>query len=78
MRKKASRRGTLSEYVSEVLKNAVYEKGEELDVVVAEAPDLPGCMTQAASLRLVVLAARRWRLLVASILRRSRSAGLLR
>jgi predicted RNase H-like HicB family nuclease len=49
MRKKASRRGTLSEYVSEVLKNAVYEKGEELDVVVAEAPDLPGCMTQAAS-----------------------------
>ena len=50
MRKKSPYRGTLSEYVSEVLKNAVYEKGEQLDVIIAEAPDLPGCMTQAASI----------------------------
>ena len=49
MRKKSPRRGTLSEYVAEVLKNAVYEKGETLDVIVAEAPDLPGCLTQAPS-----------------------------
>lgn len=34
---------------SEVLKNAVYEKGEMLDVIVAEAPDLPGCFTQGNS-----------------------------
>jgi predicted RNase H-like HicB family nuclease len=45
MRKK-NRRASLAEYVGEVLRNAVYEKGEQLDVVVAEAPDLPGCMTQ--------------------------------
>lgn len=45
MRKK-SRRSTLADYVAEVLKNAEYEKGEELDVIVAEAPDLPGCVTQ--------------------------------
>lgn len=38
---------TLSEYVAEVLKRSVYEKGEQLDVIVAEAPDLPGCITQA-------------------------------
>lgn len=37
---------TLREYVQEALKNAVYEKGEVLDVVVAEAPDLPGCFSQ--------------------------------
>ena len=49
MRKKSPRRGSLSEYIAEVLKNAVYEKGEHLDVIVAEAPDLPGCLTQAAS-----------------------------
>src|SRR5438874_12151216 len=48
MRKK-TRRGTLAEYVAEVLKNAVYEKGEQLDVIVAEAPDFPGCLTQGAN-----------------------------
>ncbi|MEZ8222027.1 HicB_like antitoxin of toxin-antitoxin system [Candidatus Fervidibacteria bacterium JGI MDM2 JNZ-1-D12] len=37
---------TLREYVQEALKNAVYEKGEVLDVVVAEVPDLPGCFAQ--------------------------------
>ena len=46
---KSIRSGTLGEYVAAVLKNANYEKGEQLDVVVAEAPDLPGCMTQGAS-----------------------------
>lgn len=49
MRKRSPRDGSLSEYIGEVLKNAVYEKGEELDVIVAEAPDLPGCVTQAAT-----------------------------
>jgi hypothetical protein len=49
MRKKSHRRGSLSDYIAEVLKNAVYEKGEHLDVIVAEAPDLPGCLTQARS-----------------------------
>jgi predicted RNase H-like HicB family nuclease len=49
MPKKPPRDGSLSEYVAEVLKNAVYEKGEQLDVIVAEAPDLPGCVTQAAT-----------------------------
>ncbi len=49
MSRKRPRRGSLSEYVAEVLKNAVYEKGEQLDVIVAEAPDLPGCVTQAAT-----------------------------
>jgi|ERR1043165_3722750 predicted RNase H-like HicB family nuclease len=48
MRKKL-RTATLKEYVAEVLKNAVYEKGEQLDVFVAEAPDLPGCVTQGAT-----------------------------
>jgi predicted RNase H-like HicB family nuclease len=47
MRKISPRRAGLSEYIAEILKNAVYEKGEQLDVVVAEAPDLPGCVTQA-------------------------------
>src|SRR5436190_374523 len=47
MRKKVPRLGSLSEYMSEILKNAVYERGEQLDVIVAEAPDLPGCLTQA-------------------------------
>ena len=46
MRKKSPRRGSLADYVAEILKNAVYEKGEQLDVIVAEAPDLPGCVTQ--------------------------------
>lgn len=49
MRKKSPRQGSLSEYITEILKNAVYEKGEQLEVVVAEAPDLPGCMTQGAT-----------------------------
>jgi predicted RNase H-like HicB family nuclease len=49
MRKKSPRRGSLSDYIGEVLKNAVYEKGEQLNVIVAEAPDLPGCMTQGAT-----------------------------
>ena len=49
MNRKFPRRVTLREYVAEVLRNAVYEKGEALDVVVAEAPDLPGCFTQGAS-----------------------------
>ena len=46
MRKKSPRRGSLGDYIAEILKNAVYEKGEQLDVIVAEAPDLPGCFTQ--------------------------------
>src|SRR5947209_16850887 len=46
MRKKSPRRASLPDYIAEILKNAVYEKGEQLDVVVAEAPDLPGCVTQ--------------------------------
>ena len=50
MDKKSLRRGSLPDYIAEVLKNAVYEKGERLDVIVAEAPDLPGCMTQGATL----------------------------
>ena len=49
MRKKSARRSSLSDYISEVLKNAIYEKGEQLDVIVAEAPDLPGCLTQGAT-----------------------------
>src|SRR6266568_7116894 len=49
MRKKTPRRVSLPEYVAEILKNAVYEKGEQLDVIVAEAPDLPGCLTQGAT-----------------------------
>ena len=49
MRKKSPRRGSLADYIAEVLKNAVYEKGEQLDVIVAEAPDLPGCLTQGAT-----------------------------
>src|SRR5436853_7900814 len=49
MRKKAPRRGSLADYIAEILKNAVYEKGEQLDVIVAEAPDLPGCLTQGAT-----------------------------
>jgi predicted RNase H-like HicB family nuclease len=49
MSKISHRRASLSEYMAEILKNAVYEKGEQLDVIVAEAPDLPGCLTQGAT-----------------------------
>jgi predicted RNase H-like HicB family nuclease len=49
MAKKSSRYVTLAGYVAEILKNAVYEKGEQLEVIVAEAPDLPGCITQGAT-----------------------------
>lgn len=49
MHKKTPRRVSLADYIAEILKNAVYEKGEELDVIVAEAPDLPGCLTQGAT-----------------------------
>lgn len=49
MPKKSPRQVSLAEYIAEILKNAVYEKGEQLDVIVAEAPDLPGCMTQGAT-----------------------------
>src|SRR6266581_1214243 len=49
MSKKSPRPGSLQDYMAEVLKNAVYEKGEQLDVIVAEAPDLPGCITQGAN-----------------------------
>jgi predicted RNase H-like HicB family nuclease len=46
MHKKSLRRVSLADYIAEILKNAVYERGEALDVIVAEAPDLPGCLTQ--------------------------------
>jgi predicted RNase H-like HicB family nuclease len=46
MPKKSPRQVRLADYIIEVLKNAVYEKGEQLAVFVAEAPDLPGCLTQ--------------------------------
>ena len=36
----------LREYIAEALKNAAYEKGESSDTIIAEAPDLPGCLTQ--------------------------------
>ncbi len=49
MPKKSARQGSLADYIAEILKNAVYEKGEQLDVIVAEAPDLPGCLTQGAT-----------------------------
>ena len=49
MRKKSPRRGSLTDYIAEILRNAVYEKCEQLDVIVAEAPDLPGCLTQGAT-----------------------------
>jgi predicted RNase H-like HicB family nuclease len=49
MAKHAERSVNLATYVTEVLRKAVYEKGEQLDVVVAEAPDLPGCLTQGAN-----------------------------
>jgi predicted RNase H-like HicB family nuclease len=46
MSKKTPRSVSLRDYMAEVLKNAAYEKGEQLNVVVAEAADLPGCLTQ--------------------------------
>src|SRR5215472_11243170 len=49
MRKKSPRRVSLPDYLAEVLKNALYEKGEQSDVIVAESPDLPGCLTQGAT-----------------------------
>ncbi len=49
MSRKSPRPVTLREYIAEVLKNALYEKGEVLDVVVAGTPDLPGCFTQGRS-----------------------------
>ena len=49
MRRKAPRSVPLREYVTAALKNALYEKGEVMDVIVAEAPDLPGCLTQGGS-----------------------------
>src|SRR5258707_9951347 len=49
MSKKSPRLVSLPDYTAEILKNAVYEKGEQLDVIVAEAPDLPGCLTQGAT-----------------------------
>src|SRR5437588_3601294 len=49
MGKKSPRLVSLPDYLAEILKNAVYEKGEQLDVIVAEAPDLPGCLTQGAT-----------------------------
>jgi len=41
---------SLSEYIAQALRNAVYEKDKSLgkiQCVAAEAPDLPGCYTQA-------------------------------
>ena len=49
MPSKIPRDATLAEYLSEVLRNAAYEPGEQLNVIVAEAPDLPGCLTQGNS-----------------------------
>jgi predicted RNase H-like HicB family nuclease len=46
MSKTSLRAVSLRHYMAEVLKHAVYEKGEQLNVIVAEAPDLPGCVTQ--------------------------------
>jgi predicted RNase H-like HicB family nuclease len=40
------KRVSLSKYVELALRRADYEKGESFDCVVAEALDLPGCLTQ--------------------------------
>lgn len=37
---------SFGEYVHELLKTAVYERGEDLPCIVAHAPGLPGCVTQ--------------------------------
>jgi len=42
---------TFRKYVKEVLKNAVYEKGESSKVIIAEALDLSGCFTRAEILK---------------------------
>jgi predicted RNase H-like HicB family nuclease len=47
---KKIRQVSLGEYITEALRNAVYEKDNSLrkiPCVVAEAPDLAGCYTQA-------------------------------
>jgi predicted RNase H-like HicB family nuclease len=49
MRKKSPRWVSLADYTAEILRNAVYERGEQLNVIVAEAPNLPGCLTQGAT-----------------------------
>ncbi|MHB1425366.1 MAG: type II toxin-antitoxin system HicB family antitoxin [Gemmataceae bacterium] len=49
MRKKSPRSVSLAYYIAEILKHAVYEKGEQLNAIVAEAPDMPGCLTQGAT-----------------------------
>src|SRR4051794_6483710 len=49
MPKKPPRSVSLADYVAEILRNSLYAKGEQLDVIVAEAPDLPGCLTQGAT-----------------------------
>ncbi len=37
---------SFQDFVKEILKNAKYKKGRDMDCIVAIAPDLPGCMTQ--------------------------------
>ena len=47
---KKNKQVSLSEYIAEALRNAVYEKDNSLGkipCIVAEAPDLTGCYTQA-------------------------------
>ncbi|OGG46586.1 MAG: hypothetical protein A3F84_06575 [Candidatus Handelsmanbacteria bacterium RIFCSPLOWO2_12_FULL_64_10] len=46
MSRPSMKRVSLSKYVDLALHRAEYEKGESFDCVVAEAPDLPGCLTQ--------------------------------
>ena len=46
---RSRRNVALRQFIAQGLSNADYEKGGELDVFVAEAPDLPGCMTQGES-----------------------------
>ena len=43
---KAARTLSFRDYIKEILKNARYKKGRDIDCVVAIAPDLPGCITQ--------------------------------
>jgi predicted RNase H-like HicB family nuclease len=40
---------SLNSYIKEILKTAEYKKDTELNCVVAYAPILPGCITQANS-----------------------------
>lgn len=49
MRRLFPRVGSLANDVAEVLKNSVNEEGEQLDISVAEAPDLLGCVSQGNS-----------------------------